>query len=235
MTLPRSLVPFAALLSIAALTHAATAPDSVPEHEIVAINFAEGETSATVNSFEIDWDKRTFARRKIRVYPTTGGVLFTGKPGLYDVTIVGAGTFEQLQVEIVAAKPTPGPKPPPKPNPEPTPVDPDVSNTHGVGKVSYDRAKAITDPKTASVLADIYLSASSSLAAKSGDLIDDISATTSAIKAQSTERLATPDKWRPLTEELKRIMMSKWNAGVQDRATWVAIFAEIGIALKAVR
>lgn len=235
MTIPRRLVPFAAFLSFAATMRAATAPDSVPEHEIVAIKFSEGETSATVNSFEIDWDKRTFARRKIRVYPTTGGVLFTGKPGLYDVTVVGAGTFEQLQVEIVAATPTPGPKPPPKPDPSPTPVDPTVPNTHGVGKLSYDRAKAINDPKTAGVLADIYLSASSSLAAKSGDLIDDITSTTTAIKSQSMERLANPDKWRPLTEELKRVMMSTWNAGVQDRATWVAIFSEIGLALKEVK
>lgn len=156
------------LLSVAQVRSAqagavdATVPDTVPEHHLVMVKLQAGEF-VMINSQSL------MPVDAVRAY---GGVVFTGPPGLYAVSVFNRNDEEQVlpivhYVTITPAGPTPvppGPTPVP-PGPTPVPPPPDVPVPDGFAGEVYLEAIKVGDKVNCARLAQNFRKVASMIAA----------------------------------------------------------------------
>lgn len=215
----------AAMLLVTDCCHAATVPAQSPEHSLVKVRLAPGET-AIVARFDNN------RPRPVASEPVEGGLIFTGPPGYYTIIVQ---PLQWLEAEIVAgSSPTPPTPVPPAP---PGPAPPIVPNTYGVGHAIYASAVKTNDPAGARILAEIFAAGAGRLAGlQAADIVDDVNTVNVWIRTEIDSRLgANAARWAPWRADAKLALTTAWRAGHQTRDAYVGVLDEISKALGAVK
>lgn len=163
----------------------AAVPAEVPEHHLVMVKLQAGEF-VMINSQTL---------RPVDAVRAYGGVVFTGPPGLYAVSVFNRNDEEQVLPVVHYVTITPaGPQPvPPGPQPGPQPVPPlPVPVPDGFAGQVYLEAAKVGDKPACAALGANYRKVSSMIAA--GGIKDLLTARTALLELNKALKL--PQTWK---------------------------------------
>ncbi len=195
----------------------------VPVYSIVKVSVEEGETVFVLA------DKLTLVETiQWAEIGVIKGVAFTAPPGVYLVVNIPQGGVPKF-TNVTIGDPEPDPDPGPGPDPDPTP---DVPNAEGYGAMVYKMSKDIGDPSNAKTMGNIYLSGAASLAALSGDILEDTNQVFSDMGAAFDLSITTnKNSWKNVRTWVANRFRTQWTAGKNSRQDVVNALDEIGTAL----
>lgn len=167
----------------AAASVQAVVPETVKEHELVIVKLSKGER---VNVFA----QNLMPVNAVQCY---GGIVFTGPPGLYAVSVFNMEDPEEVLPtnHYVTITPRSGPTPVP-PGPGPVPPSP-VPLPEGFARDVYAQAVAVNDKANTARLAANYQMVLSMIAAGG---LRDVGAVSQEI-TRLNKALSLPQTWRP--------------------------------------
>lgn len=167
----------------------ADVPSEVQEHHLVMVKLQAGEF-VMINSQSLQ------PVDAVRAY---GGVVFTGPPGLYAVSVFNRNDEDQVlprvsYVTITPAGPQPGPQPVP-PGPQPVPPPPDVIVPEGFAGEVYMEAVKVGDKTNCARLSQNFQKIASMIAA--GGIKDTLTAKNELQKLNKA--LGLSQTWKPFS------------------------------------
>lgn len=168
------------------------------------------------------------------------GKVWVASPGNYSMVVVPEARDQEPRYIIVTIKGNPDEPDPDDPDPDPDPEpDPDVvPNKYGIGQLAFDAARKVNDKGACSILAAIYASASSQLAATPDDpnsLVSQINEAYAGAHRETNEQLAEPgriEKWASFRNSMKGAIEDAWRKGFTSKQDAVNILQELSRAME---